>query len=79
MLSNFLFFENRAVYQIKWKNIVERGRPQMIIRRTRIACWIPKDINTQKVCVIVIASPLQQWLNERASMFRYTFIAYLVH
>ena len=24
------------------KNIVERGRPQMIIWRMRIACWIPK-------------------------------------
>jgi len=23
---NKLFFENRAVYEIMWKNIVERGR-----------------------------------------------------
>jgi len=30
-LSLFFFFENRAVYEIMWKNIVERGRPQMII------------------------------------------------
>jgi len=29
-----------------WKNIVERGRPQMTIRRMRIACWITKAINT---------------------------------
>ena len=27
----FLFFENRAVYEIMWKNIVERGRPQLTI------------------------------------------------
>jgi hypothetical protein len=26
------FFENRAVYEIIWKNTVERGRPQMTIR-----------------------------------------------
>jgi NADPH-dependent 7-cyano-7-deazaguanine reductase QueF-like protein len=25
------FFENCAVYEIMWKNIVERGRPQMTI------------------------------------------------
>jgi len=27
VFSNF-FFLNRAVYEIMWKNIVERGRPQ---------------------------------------------------
>jgi len=27
----FLFFENRAVYEIMWKNIVEKDRPQMTI------------------------------------------------
>jgi hypothetical protein len=30
--------ENRAVYEIMWKNVVEPDRPQMIIRRMRIAC-----------------------------------------
>ena len=38
----FLFFENRAVYEIVWKNIVKRGRPTIIIWRTRIACRISK-------------------------------------
>jgi len=37
-----LFIEKRAVYEIKWKNFVERGRLQMILWRMRIACWIPK-------------------------------------
>jgi hypothetical protein len=60
------FFENRAVYVIMWKNIVERGRPQMAIWRMRIACWIPKAINTPTDCVMLIASPLQQWLHEHA-------------
>ena len=31
MLNKFSFFENRAVYDIKWKNFVQRGRPQMVI------------------------------------------------
>jgi len=42
--SNFL--ENRAVYEKMWENIAERGRPQMTIRRMRIACWIPTATNT---------------------------------
>ena len=43
----FLFLENRPAYEAMWKNIVERGRPQMTIWRMRIACWIPTAINTQ--------------------------------
>jgi hypothetical protein len=31
VFSNFFSPENRAVYEIMWKNIVERGRPQMTI------------------------------------------------
>jgi len=47
VFSNFfVFFENRADYEIMWKNTGERGRPQMIIWRMRIACWIPKATNT---------------------------------
>ena len=52
------------------KNIVEPYRPQMTIRRIRIACWIPKATNTYSEYVILIAFPLQEWLHERASMLR---------
>jgi len=45
-----------------WKNIVERGRPQMAIWRMRIACWIPKAADRHSEYVILIALPLQQWL-----------------
>jgi len=38
MLNN-TFFENRTVYEIMWKNIVKRDRPQMTIWRMHIACW----------------------------------------
>jgi hypothetical protein len=37
-----LFIEHRVVYEIIWKNIVERGIPQMAIWRMRIACWVTK-------------------------------------
>jgi len=39
------FFENRAIYEIIWKNMVDPGRPQMAIWHMRHACWIPKAIN----------------------------------
>ena len=54
MLNNILFFENRAVYEKIWKNIVERGRLQMTIWRMRIACWIPKATETHSQYVIFI-------------------------
>jgi hypothetical protein len=40
------FSENRAVYEIMWKNIVEWGRVQMAIWRMRTACCIAKATNT---------------------------------
>jgi hypothetical protein len=61
-----------------WKNVVERGRPQMTIWCMRIAWWIPKATDTHSEYVIIIAFPLQQWLNEGASMLRYAYIACLV-
>jgi hypothetical protein len=58
-----------------WKNIVKRGRPQMTIRRMRVACWISKATDIHSQYVILNAFPLQQWLCERSSILRYTYIA----
>jgi hypothetical protein len=69
--------ENRAVCEIMWKNVVERGWPQMTIWRMRSAYWIPKSINTHSEYVILIAFPLQQWLHAHASVLRHTYIACL--
>jgi len=44
----------------------------MAMWRMRIACWLPKATNTHSGCVILIAFPLQQWLQEHAAMLRYT-------
>ena len=63
ILCSPTFFENLAVYEIMWKNIVERDRPQMTVWRMRIACWIRKATNTQG-CVILIDFPQQKWLHE---------------
>jgi hypothetical protein len=47
-------------------------------RRISIACWIPKAINTHSEYVTLIASLLQQWLLEQASVVRHTHIACVV-
>jgi len=46
--------------------------------RMRIARWITKATNTHSEYVILIASPLQQWLHERASVLRYAHTACIV-
>jgi hypothetical protein len=78
MSNNFFSPENRAVYEIMWENMVEPDRPQRTIWRMRFACWITKATNTHPECVILIAFPRQQWLRERASMLRFTYIDSLV-
>ena len=74
--TTFFFLESFRV-DIMRKIIVERGRPQMTIWRMRIACWIPAT-NTHTDYVTLVAFPLQQWLNERASWLRFTYISCLV-
>jgi len=58
--------------------MLQVDRPEMAIWCKRIACWIPKTTNTNSEHVIIIAFPLQQWLDARASEIRYTYIDCLV-
>jgi len=73
---NIFFFENGAIYEIMWKN-VEPDRPHMTWCKC-IACWIPKATNTHSEYAILTTFPLSQWMNERVSMLRCTYIACLV-
>jgi hypothetical protein len=76
VFNNFIFFfENLLVYEIIMKNTIQPHRPQMKIRHMRIACWLPKSTKTHLECVKHIALPLLQWLHERASLLRSTYIA----
>ena len=64
MFSNFFFPpENRAVYEIMWKNIIELYRLQMTILRMCIELWVTKVTKTYLQYVIYIAFPLKQWLH----------------
>jgi len=60
VFSDFLL-KNRAEFEIMWENVVERGRPQMAIRRMRIACWIPKATNTHSEYVTLIVFTREKW------------------
>ena len=77
-LYSVTFFDNRSVYVIMWKNILQPGRPQMIIWRMRITCWTPKGTDKHSEYVKLNAFPLQQWLQDRASLLHYTYIACLL-
>jgi len=59
--------------------MVEPDMPLMTVWRMLIACRIPKATNTHIEYVILVAFPLQQWLHERASTLRYTYIACLCY
>jgi len=55
LCSITFFFENCAIYEIMWKNIVEWGRLQTTIWRTLIAFWIHKATKTYSEYVILTA------------------------
>jgi hypothetical protein len=46
--------------------------------RMRFALLTPEPKGTHSEYVILIAFPRQQWLRERASMLRYTYVACVV-
>jgi hypothetical protein len=50
----------------------------MTIWRMRVACWILQAINTLSEYVILIALPLQQWLQKLASILGCMYIVCLV-
>jgi len=58
-------------------DMAEPDRSHMIWRM-RFAYWIPKATYTHSKYVVLIAFPRQQWSRERASILRYTHIAFLV-
>jgi hypothetical protein len=58
-LCSITFFfspENRAVYEIMWRNVVEsrQATDDRIIRRMRLACWVTKATNTYSQCILLL-------------------------
>jgi hypothetical protein len=57
IFNNFIF-ENRTIYEIKWKNgETWQATVDNKVLRIRTPGWIPKATNTHLECVIVIAFP----------------------
>jgi len=63
-----------------WDNVEKYGRPGQATddNTAHVHCMLDTATNTHTSCVILNAFPLQQWLHERASMLRYTYIMCLV-
>ena len=53
------------------------GQTSVTIWRMRVACWMPKATNTHSEYVILIAFPLQQWLQDSASLLRHNTLPVL--
>jgi hemerythrin len=65
------FPENRDVYELKRKKLVEPDRPhENVIRRMRLVCWMKKATDTQSEYVTRFAVLRKQWLREHALMLR---------
>jgi hypothetical protein len=62
------FFENRAIYKITWKNIVEPDRPRIKIRRMGIARWINKATECSIYCFSTATKITRTRLNVRLNL-----------
>jgi hypothetical protein len=79
ILCSIYFSENRTICETMWKNVTARQTADdNIMERMQIACWIPNATDTPSEYVMLQAFPRQHWLRERASILRYTCIAFLV-
>jgi hypothetical protein len=53
------------------KNIVEPDRPQMVIWRLDILCWIPKSTNTSTEYVLLFAAFIWLRIRKSSELFEY--------
>jgi len=78
ILCSTTFSENRAIYEIMWKNTIQTERPQMTILHGAcdFACWI---IDTHSEYVIFIASPGEHCACDACQCYVHTHIASLFY
>jgi len=63
---------DRLWYDVEKYRRAGQATDDNIMLLMRTTCWIPKAENTHSEYVTFIAFPLQQWLQDRASLLRYT-------
>jgi len=72
--------ENRTVYEIIWRNVMQPDRPQAnVIRRMRIACWITKATDTHSECVIITAFSTETVVTRTRLCYVRRALAVLLH
>ena len=76
MFDNFFFPQNRAVYEIMWKNSVEPDRPQMTIKPRAWSLHALDQGYRHTLRICNTAFPRPQRLRERASML-YLYIRHI--
>jgi hypothetical protein len=81
--NTHFMFSNILLKIVPWDKVkkyrtAQRATDANIMQRMCFACWITKLTDTHSEYVMLIAFPLQQWLHERTSVFRYMYIACLV-
>jgi len=76
VFSNF-FFRKSCLLWDKMKKFCRESQATDENMAHAHWCCTPKDTNTHSEYVILTVFPQQQWLYERTSMLRYTYIAYL--
>jgi hypothetical protein len=77
-MPNHLFPQNRALNEIMWKNMVQPNRPQITIRRMRIACWITKATHTPSGYVIQLLFHYKNVSTNVSQCYVCKYFAYLV-
>jgi hypothetical protein len=78
LYSIHFFSDNRVVYEVMWRSIVETERPQITIWRMRIAVQITSATNTLTEYVTLNYFSTTTKVAVRTSVVRYTYIANLV-
>ena len=67
-MFQIFFYKNRAVYEIMWKNMIQRGQDKNMQWPICIACYVTKATDKHSEYITIIALPLQQFLSERDSI-----------
>ena len=76
----FYFFENCAICEIMWENVVERSRPHLTRWRMRNACRISQATNTHSEVIMLLfhcyndCTNMPQWYVIRALFVLYTYL-----
>jgi hypothetical protein len=73
ILCSITLFRKFALYELKWKNIVESDRPQMTKWRMRMACWVSKATTTHSKYVIRIAFHYNSYCTTRLNVTLYVY------